>query len=93
MRVIAATNRDLKDDVASRRFRQDLYYRLQVLEVTLPPLRDRPEDIPLLVTHFMTQLTPTLGVPPLSLDPRRNCWSPTTGRAMSANCAIWLNAR
>lgn len=70
VRVIAATNRDLKDDVASRRFRQDLYYRLQVLEVTLPPLRDRPEDIPLLVTHFMTQLTPTLGVPPLSLDPR-----------------------
>ncbi len=70
VRVIAASNRDLKAEVAAQRFRQDLYYRLQVLEVTLPPLRERPEDIPLLVEHFMTQLTPNLGVPPLTLDPR-----------------------
>ncbi len=70
VRVIAASNRDLKAEVAAQRFRQDLYYRLQVLEITLPPLRERPEDIPLLVEHFMTQLTPNLGVPPLTLDPR-----------------------
>ena len=68
LRIVAATNRPLRGEVDAGRFRADLYYRLQVVEITLPPLAAHKEDIPDLVAHFNETLAPRMGVPPIEVS-------------------------
>ena len=69
VRVIAASNRDLKEEVARGRFRMDLFYRLNVITLLVPPLRDRPEEIPLLVDHFVRKLSAEHNLTPRRFTP------------------------
>lgn len=69
IRLIAASNRDLEKEVSQGRFRQDLYFRLNVVPLHLPPLRERPEDIPILAAHFAAKSAQKYGQPTPELDP------------------------
>jgi two-component system, NtrC family, nitrogen regulation response regulator NtrX len=69
VRVLAATNKNLEEEIPAGRFREDLFYRLNVVPIHVPPLRERREDIPLLVAYFVDQLTRREGVAPRTIAP------------------------
>jgi len=69
VRVVAATNRNLKAAVAARQYREDLYFRLSVFPILIPPLRDRPSDIPMLAKYFIERFCRDLNKKPLMLSP------------------------
>jgi two-component system nitrogen regulation response regulator NtrX len=69
VRILAATNKDLPAEIRSGQFREDLYFRLNVIPIFVPPLRDREADIPLLASHFMAELAREYGRRPKRLDP------------------------
>ena len=73
-RVIAATNADLRQDVEDGKFRQDLYYRLKVVTMVIPPLRDRVEDIPELTRFFVNEYTSTNNLPPIEIPDETINW-------------------
>ena len=70
VRVIASTNRDLQAEIAAGRFREDLYYRLNVVPIRVPSLAERREDIPMLADYFMARAAEAAGLPPRRLSPR-----------------------
>ncbi len=67
-RVIAATNKDLKEMVDNQEFREDLYYRLNVIPIYIPPLRERKEDIPLLIDYFIKKYSAQMGKPKMKIS-------------------------
>ncbi len=90
-RIIAATNQDLETMVSQGRFREDLYYRIKVVEVRIPPVRERREDIPLMVQHFIQDACKRFGKPEkkLSAEAMRACIErPWKGNARSLKAAI-----
>jgi DNA-binding NtrC family response regulator len=69
VRIVAATNADLEEAIEKGRFRLDLYYRLSTMTLTVPPLRERPDDIPLLIRHFLSRVCAESGRPVPKIDP------------------------
>ena len=93
VRILAATNVNVEQAIKEGRLRLDLYYRLNAFSISLPPLRERREEIPALLRHFMSVLAERFGRAPLPLSPCTG-WrlvSATTGRGICESWKIWSN--
>ena len=88
VRVVSATHRDLETLIAEGKFREDLYYRLNVFPITLPPLRDRLEDLPRLVEHFVAKFNRATGKTVRGFDPSAHGGDAAVF-AGPATCASW----
>ena len=95
VRIVAATNVRLREAIAEGRFREDLYYRLNVLTLPLPPLRERPEDIEPLARHFLQAAARDFGRSVMDFEPealavlRRHSWPGNVRELMSTYAARW----
>ena len=89
VRIVSSTSRNIEAEIAGGRFREDLYHRLSVVPIRVPPLAERREDIPDLVAYFMEQISQSTGLPQRKIGERRawRCCNRTTGRATSASFA------
>ncbi len=89
VRVLAATNKDLPTEIRASRFREDLYFRLNVIPIFVPPLRDRADDMPLLAEYFMSELAREYGRRRKTLRPAgdEHAAAATAGRATCGRCA------
>jgi two-component system NtrC family response regulator len=74
VRVVSATNRELAELVAAGEFREDLFYRLNLITIRLPPLRERRSDIPLLARHIIGEVSASYGLPPATITPQALEW-------------------